>query len=54
MFILLKIEGEMRNEKVFTFGNGGVLVHASWINQYIELTQIKPPTGYIGTIKKKT
>lgn len=40
-------------KKVFTFGNGGVLVHASWINQYIELTQIKPPTGYIGTIKKE-
>lgn len=40
-------------KKIFTFGDGGVLVDASWTNGYIKLTQIKPPTGYIGTIKKE-
>lgn len=40
-------------KKVFTFGNGGVLVNSSWLNGYIELTQIKPPTGYVGTIKQE-
>jgi len=40
-------------KKVFTFGNGGVLVHGSWSGGYIKLTQIKPPVGYVGKILEK-
>ena len=42
----------MQRDKVFVFGSGGVLVHGCWLNRCVELTQIKPPTGYVGRVKE--
>ena len=38
-------------KKVFTFGDGQVLVSKCWLNGYVKLTQIKPPLGYVGVLK---